>query len=450
MVHRFTREELYALVWSKLMSKLAKELSVSDVAVAKACRRAGIPSPDVGYWAKVRHGKKVARTPLPPSPSKTTAVVQISLGPSNLLRGLAPEAQEKIANESSEEWRISVPKRLSHLHHLLHPWREEDRTRERSTPPYGQFHRPPNRDAKVERRLGVLNALFHALEKRGHKIVANPQNPLDLDLVVDGERIEFSLSERQKQIKEELTPEESRKPWNAIFGVKSRITLQPTGILIFKIHTWLGTGVRTQWAEGARGPLENRLNEIVAGLLAVAGTIRQHRLEREEDERRRRAEEEARMKREEAQRNEARRLTELIQLVNHWHQAVDIRAYVKAVGYAVRTGGFKIENRKLDEWTKWALGRADQIDPLVGGQPIAVGRFVPDQSTMADSKRDLDMTTVPSAAEAYTRAHETGKESLPLEALMKVIQQRHRRAFTLRGTTIGASYNAPANCESRP
>jgi hypothetical protein len=72
-------------------------------------------------------------------------------------------------------------------------------------------------------------------------------------LIVDGERIEFSLSESQKQIKEEFTPEELRKPWNAAFGVKSRMTLQPTGVLVFKIHTWIGTGVRTQWAEGARG-----------------------------------------------------------------------------------------------------------------------------------------------------------------------------------------------------
>jgi len=207
--------------------------------------------------------------------------VQISPGPSNLLSSLAPEVQEKIAKESTEEWRIAVPKTLSNLHPLPRPLLKGDRNPPEGSPaPYGHIHRPSGRDAKTERRLRILSALFHALEKRGHQIVANPQNPLDIDLVVDGERIEFSLSGRQKQFKEDLTPEELEKPWNAAFGVKSKITLQPTGILIFKIHTWIGTGVRTQWRDGARGPLEKRLNEIVVGLLAAAATIRQHRLER--------------------------------------------------------------------------------------------------------------------------------------------------------------------------
>jgi len=374
MSHSFVREELYELIWSNPMSKLAKRLGVSDVGLAKACKRANIPAPGLGYWAKLQHGKKVKRTPLPPPTKETPAVVQISPGPSNLLHGLAPEAQEKIARESTAEWRIDVPKTLSNLHPLLRPWLEGNRGHEVSSFPHTP-QRVSGRDGKVERhRLRILSALFRALEKRGHQVVANPQNPLDIDLVVDGERIEFSLSERQKQFKEELTAEELGKPWNAAFGVKSRTVLQPTGVLVFKIQTWIGTGLRTQWAEGARGPLENRLNEIVVGLLAAAATFRQHRLEREEEERRRRAEDEARVKREEARREEARRLTELIQLSNQRRQAADIRTYVKAVKSAVHKGVVTIEARKLEEWTKWALERADQIDPLAGGHPIGTER----------------------------------------------------------------------------
>src|SRR5438034_6461969 len=106
------------------MSRLAKDLRISDVAIAKACRRADIPAPGVGYWAKVQHGKKVTRTPLPPPTPKTPTGVQISPGPSNPLKSLAPETQEKIAMESTEEWRVAVPDRLSHLHPILREWRE--------------------------------------------------------------------------------------------------------------------------------------------------------------------------------------------------------------------------------------------------------------------------------------------------------------------------------------
>lgn len=52
MTHSFTREELYELVWPKPMSKLAKELGVSGVGLAKACKRIGIPVPGLGYWTK--------------------------------------------------------------------------------------------------------------------------------------------------------------------------------------------------------------------------------------------------------------------------------------------------------------------------------------------------------------------------------------------------------------
>ena len=35
----FTRETLYRMVWERPVSAIAKEIGVSDVAVAKACRK---------------------------------------------------------------------------------------------------------------------------------------------------------------------------------------------------------------------------------------------------------------------------------------------------------------------------------------------------------------------------------------------------------------------------
>ncbi|KTB62500.1 MULTISPECIES: hypothetical protein [Pseudomonas] len=48
----FTVVELFEKVWQTPMVKLAHEIGVSDVAVAKACRKAGIPLPGRGHWAK--------------------------------------------------------------------------------------------------------------------------------------------------------------------------------------------------------------------------------------------------------------------------------------------------------------------------------------------------------------------------------------------------------------
>ena len=72
---KITREDLYERVWEAPLTKLAKEFNISDVGLAKACRRSKIPTPPVGYWAKVAHGKSVSKPPLP-STSDTFVVLE--------------------------------------------------------------------------------------------------------------------------------------------------------------------------------------------------------------------------------------------------------------------------------------------------------------------------------------------------------------------------------------
>jgi hypothetical protein len=61
----FTRQQLYELVWSQPVTKLAKTLGISDVGLAKVCRRANIPVPQRGYWAKITAALPAARPELP-------------------------------------------------------------------------------------------------------------------------------------------------------------------------------------------------------------------------------------------------------------------------------------------------------------------------------------------------------------------------------------------------
>jgi len=74
-VHRFTRRELYNLVWSKPISKLAATYGVSDAGLAKACRRANIPVPSRGYWARLSAGQAIQKPPLEPAPDIATEIV---------------------------------------------------------------------------------------------------------------------------------------------------------------------------------------------------------------------------------------------------------------------------------------------------------------------------------------------------------------------------------------
>ncbi len=48
-----TTEELYALVWSRPTTEVARLFGVSDKAIEKRCKRLGIPKPPRGYWLQI-------------------------------------------------------------------------------------------------------------------------------------------------------------------------------------------------------------------------------------------------------------------------------------------------------------------------------------------------------------------------------------------------------------
>ena len=75
--HYFTREALYKLVWTAPVLELAGRLGVSDMAISKLCRRARIPTPYRGYWARVEAGQSMTPTPLPPAPDGLPELLRI-------------------------------------------------------------------------------------------------------------------------------------------------------------------------------------------------------------------------------------------------------------------------------------------------------------------------------------------------------------------------------------
>jgi hypothetical protein len=61
----FERERLYEEVWAEPVIKVAEKYDVSGVALAKTCRKLGVPLPPRGYWAKDKAGKASKRPALP-------------------------------------------------------------------------------------------------------------------------------------------------------------------------------------------------------------------------------------------------------------------------------------------------------------------------------------------------------------------------------------------------
>ena len=91
-----TRHDLYELIWSKPGTTLSAEFGVSDVAIAKRCKKLNVPRPSRGYWAKIESGHKPRKPPLPPTADE-----------------LFFQAAEKPVSKS-----LRIPKDLEQLHPL--------------------------------------------------------------------------------------------------------------------------------------------------------------------------------------------------------------------------------------------------------------------------------------------------------------------------------------------
>jgi AcrR family transcriptional regulator len=60
---------------------VAKELGLSNNALAKICNRLLVPYPTRGYWNKISAGKRVARVPLPAAPDQQSERIVVSAVP---------------------------------------------------------------------------------------------------------------------------------------------------------------------------------------------------------------------------------------------------------------------------------------------------------------------------------------------------------------------------------
>ena len=173
------RCELYRLVWEQPMLQLAKTYGLSDVGLAKICRKHDIPHPPRGYWAKLQHGQKPARTPLA-EPRRDEDVQLRDHG-----QGI-PESdalRQQITDKAAEEWRpemrIEVSDSLRGSHKLVS--QANQALSAASTDQNGIIIAPDELALDIatsrkslRRALLIMDALLKGLEQRGCEVEAGP------------------------------------------------------------------------------------------------------------------------------------------------------------------------------------------------------------------------------------------------------------------------------------
>lgn len=182
---------------------------------------------------------------------------------------------------------------------------------------------------------------------------------------VSGEKIEFQLREKHKQIRRPLTADEQR--WRIAGDKDWKQELAPTGRLAFEIRTYLPAGLRGQWLETEKRPLEDMLPEIVGVFIAAGPLLVQQRREREAAERERQLAERRRYEEQQKRKRDANRWRHFREMALDWRElaaARDLLSMLRSIDVDLSV---EIDGRSVGDWLVWAEDRLKRADPTANG-----------------------------------------------------------------------------------
>ena len=222
MERRIPRHQLYELVWGEPITAGARRFDVSDVSLAKVCKRYAIPIPARGYWAKVKAGKTAERRPLPPREigRKETIVFGKSswVERENEIRASRDEPippppvfteqiEDVILRVTALVGRVAPDRSLDFGHPSIEKLLADDKERiqKQRNSSFAWAHEGPFFASPFERRrLRLVNSIFKALARIGASpSTGNAKNPDCFAAKVGDITVSFSLG----------TPNEERLPW---------------------------------------------------------------------------------------------------------------------------------------------------------------------------------------------------------------------------------------------
>ncbi len=383
-----SRRELYELVWTQPIQRLAKEYGLSDVGLAKICHRLEVPTPPRGYWQKLAKGLPVEREPLPALTPDSVDLWRVETDEAPTEKALPAPLDVIPAIVVGNDLRSAhaVTSELGKL--ITGPRRPDDPVHAVR----GRSQATIRVSPEMKRRaLLALDALFHAAEARGHVVLLHRSRlrdygaeQVDIHVVVRDQAVEVSLIERTSQTKHELTKEEADRKERYGFSLARNFDRYATGELTLLVRSGYNTGRR--FTDGAKRRLEDQLSD------ALTAIEEQGRRQRAEHEAAKVAEERAAIRREQAEAEQRQRdhmsavERDLRKMTKRWKRANDTRAFIAAYEATLRNVP---RTERINAWLEWAHAFVDERDPLTSHRAIAK-RMTPkadEADTEADARR---------------------------------------------------------------
>jgi hypothetical protein len=366
---RLSRAELYMRIWDKPLRSVASELGISDVGLAKMCKRNGIPTPPQGYHLrKPGYAKKRLVIPLPPIQQGQESSFVFNDESMNTKQA-RPDYREAFItlvaehNEKQDEKTVrQVRRHIKHLAASLN-LRKVD---ERGIMLVPDKYYPIRVSSMLfERAVNVLTTLLSDVVSLGATMRSNNASKGNERLEVDwmAYRFSFRVEEHTKRV--DVPKKERPKRYGGYEYPSDAWRLIPTGLLTVYIS---GPFHLSLTIRDGKNKVEERISEILKKMFI--SIKQQQEQERIESIRMQKAishlQEKDALRREEE--FHALRKKQLIREVGKWRHAQRIRQYVSAVEQAGYQSGQSFESKEAwIEWVRWAHDYVDSLDPLCTG-----------------------------------------------------------------------------------
>jgi hypothetical protein len=367
------RQSLYEAVWADPVTIVADRYGLSDVGLAKICRRLSIPLPSRGYWAKIKAGKIMARAPLPKlDPPQSRVLTLNELNPMQMEARSTTKQKEREIRESASS--VVVPVSLDAPHPLVKIAAQRLKQRDGWSDEKGLRAAPDEvlninvTRLALDRTLLLVDTLLKELAN--HSISAAIDSKAKATVLnVEGTPVTFTITETVKRTDHQETPAETkarkkyheRSRWDISMDYPHvpRFDFHATGMLTITAGHWPSRN----WRDTEKTSLEKRLGEIVSGIISLAAEIKEKNAEAARQAEKRRLAEERYTFLKNRLETERAGFKNLETDAEKWEQAKRLRDYVNAVEHNALTDGALSSD--VISWITWARAKADWLDPLI-------------------------------------------------------------------------------------
>jgi len=337
-----TREQLYNLVWEKPLSFIIDSYGGTYQEIKDLLKKYNIPSPENGYWSRIRAGHSIAKPVLPSHVGSNSGIVSYE-----------PKEKKKRIKSNDSASVIQVIRKVRKLDELvieakkafLNQSKGKDDNKLISIA-YDTLD--INVSLKlIDRALEFYNLLIIGVRRIGGTISVKQNRSA---ILFSGETLEMTLREKQNRI-EKQNPKYSWESYDYV----------PSGLLYFKLgeHSWDSK----EWKDTAYTVIEDKIEDILQHIQKAVIKIQELRLENKQ---RQLEHEKQRQRKLEIEQQQTLEINNFIAIKNNaelWQKAKIMREYLLAMEEsAIKNGTYDV---KMQEYVAWARKKVDWYDSLV-------------------------------------------------------------------------------------